>query len=336
MEAVYWKLGRKLDGVSENVVMIRGTLNMLERMLTRREVCSGLIGAAAAIGAPRTALVARDDPDWTPMYVLASSLYGETPLAEILPEVARTGSVGIDLWPQVHGNQREQVEEMGHAAFRRLLEKHDVALYMTTRYDLGPFRLQDELQFVHDFGGKVIVTGADKSRGDTLEERVRAFIAEMQPHVDRAAELGVTIAIENHSSSLLDTPDAVRCFAEHAKSDRLGVALAPYHLPQDPQLLAGLIDDLGPKLAHFYAWEHGHGAMEKLPKDEELMQLPGYGSFDFGPLLRALRRSEYSGAVQIFMHPVPRGIPILESTVAVSAAVNRGRESLAKALASGG
>jgi sugar phosphate isomerase/epimerase len=156
----------------------------------------------------------------------------------------------------------------------------------------------------------------------------------MRPHVERAESLGVTIAIENHSSSLLDTPDAVRCFAEHAKSDRLGVALAPYHLPQDPQLLAALIDDLGPKLVHFYAWEHGHGAMEKLPKEEELMQLPGYGGFDFRPLMRALWRNRYAGAVQVFMHPVPRGVPILDSTAAISEAVNRSRAYLAEALRS--
>jgi sugar phosphate isomerase/epimerase len=303
--------------------------------LTRRGACGRMLAAAAAWTIPRFVFADDADAEWGPTYVLASSLYGETPLAEILPEVQQTGSVGIDLWPRVHGNQREQVEEMGHDAFRRLLDEHDAALSMTTRYDLGPFKLHDELQFVHDFGGRLIVTGADKSRGDTLEERVKNFVAQMQPHVARAEELGVTIAIENHSSTLLDTPEAVRCFAEHAKSDRLGVALAPYHLPQDPQLLAGLIDDLGPKLVHFYAWEHGHGAMEKLPKEEELLQLPGYGAFDFGPLLRAMRRNQYAGAVQVFMHPVPRGIPILESTAAVTEAVNRSREHLARAIGSG-
>src|SRR5690606_22729038 len=109
---------------------------------------------------------------------------------------------------------------------------------------------------------------------------------------------------------------------EHVKSEHLGVALAPYHLPQDPQLLAGLIADLGPKVVHFYAWEHGHGAMQKLPKDEELMQMPGVGSLDFAPILAALRKIDYQGAIQIFMHPFPRGIPILDTAEDVSAAIN--------------
>lgn len=299
--------------------------------LSRRDACGRMLAAAAAWALPHTAFAAAAD-EWAPTYVLASSMYGTTALAEILPEVERTGAVGIDLWPRVHGNQREQVEEMGHDAFRRLLKEHSAALYMTTRYDLGPFKLEGELQFVHDFGGKVIVTGAHKSPGDTLDEKVRAFVAKLQPHVERAEELGITIAIENHANSLLDSPESLRCFAEHAKSEHLGVAMAPYHLPQNPQLLAELIEDLGPNLVHFYAWEHGHGAMKKIPKDEELLQMPGIGSLDFAPLLSAMRKIDYRGAVQIFMHPFPRGIPILDTTEDVSNAINRSREYLTDAL----
>ena len=50
-------------------------------------------------------------------YVLASCMYGTLPLAEILPEVGKIGSGHVDIWPRVHGNQREQVEEMGSEAF---------------------------------------------------------------------------------------------------------------------------------------------------------------------------------------------------------------------------
>lgn len=301
--------------------------------ITRRDACRRLAGGTAAVlGTLRHRPTSAATPDWTPAYVLASSLYGTTPLADILPEVERTGAAGIDLWPRIHANQREQVEEMGHAAFRRLLEEHSTRLTMTTRYDLGPFALEDELRFVRDFGGRLVVTGARSVPGETVKERVAAFVEQLQPHVAVAEEHGVTIAIENHSGSLLDTPDAVRYFAEFARSERLGVALAPYHLPQDPQLLAGLIDDLGPKLVHFYAWEHGRGAREKLPKELELQQLPGFGEFDFAPLLQALRRIRFAGAVEVFMHPVPRGVPILETTAEVSAAVNHARGYLERVL----
>ncbi len=60
--------------------------------------------------------------------------------------------------------------------------------------------------------------------------------------------------------------------------------------------------------------------------------MPGRGTLDFGPLLASLQRIKYSGWTEIFMHPVPRGIPILETTAAVTAEVNHSREYLEKLL----
>ena len=142
----------------------------------------------------------------------------------------------------------------------------------------------------------------------------------------------MTIGIENHGSALIRSPDSIRYLAEKSPSPRLGIALAPYHLPQDPELIAGLIRDLGPKMVHFYAWQHGKGAMKKLPKAEEMEQLPGYGSLDFVPVVRALKETRYQGWTSIFMHPVPRGIPILPTAREVTDAVNRSRRYLEECL----
>jgi sugar phosphate isomerase/epimerase len=56
--------------------------------------------------------------------------------------------------------------------------------------------------------------------------------------------------------------------------------------------------------------------------------MPGRGPLDFGPLLQALRDIRYQGWTEIFMHPVPRGIPILETAAQVTAEINRSREYL--------
>ena len=82
----------------------------------------------------------------------------------------------------------------------------------------------------------------------------------------------------------------------------------------------------------FYAWQHGMGCMKKLPKEQELLQMPGRGKLDFAPLMEALAKSKYSGWIEIFMHPVPRGIPILETTEKVTAEINRSRDYLSKCL----
>jgi sugar phosphate isomerase/epimerase len=124
--------------------------------------------------------------------------------------------------------------------------------------------------------------------------------------------------------------DSIRYLAEEANSPSLGIALAPYHLPQDEKLLAQLIEDLGPKLVHFYAWQHGQGCMTELPKEQELEQMPGRGTLDFRPIVAALKKINYARWVEIFMHPVPRGIPIMETLTAVTDEINLARAYLGK------
>ena len=138
----------------------------------------------------------------------------------------------------------------------------------------------------------------------------------------------MTIGIENHGSSLIDSPGSIKWFAEFSGSGHLGIALAPYHLPQDSGLIANLIGDLGERLAHFYAWQYGMGCQEKLPKEQELLQLPGRGSLDFVPIIASLRKINYKGWTEVFMHPVPRGIPIMPTAAEVSEEINRARQYL--------
>ena len=269
-------------------------------------------------------------------YILASCMYGTTPLAEILPEVAGAGSRHLDIWPRNHGNQREQVEEMGRAAFAALLQEHRVDLGISTRFDLGPFGLQEEMVFARDFGARILVCGSGGPaglQGDELRRAVSHFADQLRPHVERAAELGIAIAIENHGHALIETPDSMKWLVEFTDSPHLGIALAPYHLPDDPPLLARLIEDLGPTLVHFYAWQHGMGCTEKLSKERELLQMPGRGTLYFVPLLAALKKIAYRGFTEIFMHPVPRGIPILEPTTAVTAEIGQACRYLEACLA---
>jgi sugar phosphate isomerase/epimerase len=74
------------------------------------------------------------------------------------------------------------------------------------------------------------------------------------------------------------------------------------------------------------------GCHVKIPKVQEMKQLPGYGPLDFGPILKALKDTHYSGRTSVFMHPVPRGIPILPTASEVTRALNRSREYLDEVL----
>jgi methionine-R-sulfoxide reductase len=303
--------------------------------LTRRQMLiSGAVGATtASVAAP--ALLAGDQSEFQLKYMLGSCMYGYTDLAEILPEVKKVGATAIDLWPKVHGNQREQLDELGEEKFVSLLRKSGVSVGCITQYMLGPFGLQEEMRLAERVGCKTIVTGGKGPRGLSGRELKRAvadFVEAMKPHLAVAEETGVTIAIENHGNNLIESPDSLKWLAELRPSSHLAIALAPYHLPQDTKIISDLIRSLGDSIAVFYAWQHGMGCVKKLPKEQELLQMPGRGRLDFTPLLAALRDIQYSGWSEIFMHPVPRGIPILDSTDAVTTEINRSREYIRQCL----
>jgi sugar phosphate isomerase/epimerase len=78
----------------------------------------------------------------------------------------------------------------------------------------------------------------------------------------------------------------------------------------------------------FYAWEHGMGCMKPMPKAEETQQMPGRGKLDWKPLLRALKDMQFTGPTEIFMHPTPRGIPILPTAAETTAEIVRARKHL--------
>lgn len=255
-------------------------------------------------------------------YLLATCLYGYMDLHTILPEIKKTGATQIDIWPKIHGNQREQLDDMGEENIKQLLKEHNVELGCITQYKLGPYNLTQEMGLAAKLGCKLIVTGTEITDGPSglsgqeLKNTIKAFIERMKPHTSKAEEKGITIAIENHSGKLLDSFDAIKYFCEFSKSESLKLALAPPHLPQKENEIASLIRCLGKDaFALFYAWELGMGFKDVNPtREEDLMQLPGRGKLDFKPIVAALHDINYQGLTEIFMHPTPRGIPIAETT----------------------
>ena len=269
---------------------------------------------------------------WKLNYLLASSMYGSLPLADILPEVKKGGATAIELWPKKHGTQREEMDAIGHDKFAAMLQEHGIGFGGTTRYDLGPFKLTEEIAVVKKLGGSFIVTGGAgdyKVSPEQLKANVKDFVEKMKPHAALAAENGVEIGIENHINNLIDTPDSLLWLADDIRNiPGIGIALAPYHLPQDTKLLSDLIKHVGQKMTLFYTWEHGMGCMKPMPKEEELQQMPGRGKLDWKPLLQALKETKFTGPTEIFMHPTPRGIPIMPTLAESTAEIVRAKQHL--------
>lgn len=295
-------------------------------MTSRRRFLKSLSALAAA-----PACAAEPAP-WKLNYMLASSMYGSLPLAEILPEVKKTGATAIELWPKKHGTQREEIDAIGHDKFAATLKEHGLTFGGTTRYDLGPFRLTEEIAIVKKLGGTFIVAGGAgdyKVSPEQLKLNVKAFVEKMKPHAALAAQNGITLGIENHVNNLIDTPDSLRWLADEIRSiPGIGIALAPYHLPQEEKLLFDLITHIDQKMTLFYAWEHGMGCSKPMPKEEELQQMPGRGKLDWKPLLQSLKATGFTGPTEIFMHPTPRGIPILPTAAETTAEIVRAKQHL--------
>ena len=85
---------------------------------TRREFLQTALAGAALAALPLGAARAEG---FALNYILASSLYGQLPLKDILPEVSKVGATHIDLWPKKHGSQREELDAIGEEAFLALL-----------------------------------------------------------------------------------------------------------------------------------------------------------------------------------------------------------------------
>ncbi|MEI6232349.1 MAG: TIM barrel protein [Planctomycetota bacterium] len=304
--------------------------------LSRREACA-MLGSAATSFALSFAHADDAPSAYRLKYQLASAMYGTFALDAILPEVQKTGATAIDIWRKPHGDQREQLEAMGVPAFQALLKKHAVTVGTLTCYATGPFKLQADFALAKQLNAKVIVCGSDKEAneptGQAARDAVVKFLEKMKPHAEAAAAAGVRIAIENHSAQMLFTPDSMRYFAELNTSPNLGIAFAPHHLSKWPGEIAKLVADMGPSLAFFYAQEHGKGFIGKLPKNEEMMQMPGFGGgLDYKPVVAALKKLNYQGFVEILMHPTPRGIPILPTIEEVTTAINKSRTYLDECL----
>ena len=136
--------------------------------INRRQAIASAAAASAYASAVTEQLLAEETPEFKLNYILASCMYGYQNVWEIIPEIARTGATAIDLWPRIHGSQREQLEEIGEQTFTSVIKRWGVQLGCITQYKLGPFALlANEMQLAKRLGCKTIVTGSTAALADS-------------------------------------------------------------------------------------------------------------------------------------------------------------------------
>jgi sugar phosphate isomerase/epimerase len=147
-------------------------------------------------------------------------------------------------------------------------------------------------------GGGAAIQGSPHVKPDAgnLTAEMRKFFETLKPAIELCEKYSSYLLIENHSgNALLNKNDSLKAFTEHNTSDRIGIALAPYHILHNKESVTEAIKICGKQLRFVYLWSNEQG--EK--------QMPGVGTVDMQDWLRTLKETGYDKAVTPFMHHEP-------------------------------
>lgn len=266
--------------------------------ITRRSFLSGVAGCGAAMSLlPRcVGDVLPEAKKWKMRMSASSVCYSSLSIEKACEQIAGLGFEGIDIWaPFRHCKHLEDVRtRLGGKGLKELLTKHKLKISAFSYYG-HDFKKYAGL--LGQVGGGVAVRGSTgPCKPQDLTSRMKAFIEGLKPMVALAEENKAYIAIENHGNSLLNGPDSFKAFTDVNSSKHLGIAVAPYHLQTINVSVPDVIKICGKQLLFFYAWQHVKG----------IGQLPGHGSADFVPWIKALADIRYRHFVNPFMHGEPK------------------------------
>ena len=265
--------------------------------------------AAAALAMPTMAgrVFAAPASPWRMRLAFSSVMLAELPIEEVCARAAKLGFEAIDIWCPFDNCKHltDVIDRLGPDGLKQLLAKHQLALasfttYVTKKEAVGFPAYAD---FIGKFGGGVVVRGSEytDAKPENLTTKMRAFFEKLKPQIDKAAETKVRLAIENHHSALLSTPDSFKAFVDlNPAPQHVGLGIAPYHLQNLKASVEDAIRTAGSQLLFFYAWQSAEG----------MNQLPGHGPADFTPWLKALSDINYQGYLNPFMHghPTPEAL----------------------------
>ena len=283
---------------------MKHTDSILQTMMDRRHFLRTSVAAALGLA---TQAHAAPSSVWPMKLAFSSVMLAELPIEEVCAYAAKHGFEGIDIWCPFDTctHLADVVTRLGPDGLKTLLAKHKLSLasftaYTTKKEAAGYPAYAD---FIGSFGGGVVVRGSEYTQvtPENLNTKMRAFFETLKPQIDKAAETKARLAIENHHSALLSSPDSFKAFVDlNPAPQHVGLAVAPYHLQNLKAKVEDVIRTAGSQLLFFYAWQSAGG----------MNQLPGHGPADFVPWIKALAEIRYQGFVNPFMHghPTPEAL----------------------------
>jgi len=230
------------------------------------------------------------------------------PAEEAIPLLRQIGFDSVEL--TVVPGWRDELDSLTparRALIKRLLAEHGLALpalaghrslvatdpaehhenwrRLTATVDLAA-------EWATDEGPPVIdtTTGGKAGQWDALRPLLVERLGKLS---DYAAERGVTIAIEPHVSSALDTPERVHELLAAVGRPNLRITFDVSHFN-----VQGIpIEESVAKLAGVTAFTHVKDERGRAPNFEFL--IPGEGEFDYVRYLKAMERAGYAGHITV-------------------------------------
>jgi sugar phosphate isomerase/epimerase len=268
------------------------------------------LGTAAAIAVPvLQASTAKPRPPkkWRMRLSTSSIHFMQLPIEQACERIAELGFEAIDVWSAHEDcpHLDDVAARLGPEGLKKVLRENKLKLFAFSTYRGGYARYAELLGKA---GGGVAVQGsAAPCKPEELTARMRQFIDGLKPLVDLAEKHKSYLAIENHGNALLDSLDSFKAFVDINTSERVGIALAPYHLQGRKISVPEAIRICGKQLFFFYAWQ----------RYPESQQLPGVGPTDMTPWIQALADIRYRGYVNPFMHGHPQ-VDVMAANLAKS------------------
>ncbi len=232
---------------------------------------------------------------WQMRLSTSSIHYMQLPIEQACERISTLGFEAIDIWSAHNGcpHLDDVAERLGPDGLKKLLAEHNLKLFSFSVYKGGYERYAELLG---QTGGGVAVRGsAPPCKPEELTDKIQKFIEELKPLTELAAQYNSYLAIENHVGALLCTLESLKAFVDMNTSQRLGIALAPYHIQTLKASVPEAIRICGKQLFYFYAWQNY----------PDLRQLPGIGPTYMVPWIQALADIQYKGYVNPFMHGHP-------------------------------
>jgi sugar phosphate isomerase/epimerase len=269
----------------------------MNESLDRRNFLKAMsLGGAMVITRPARSTWAKEAAEskkWQMRLSTSSIHFMELPIEQACERIAKLGFEAIDIWSAHEGcpHLDDVANRLGAEGLKKLLAKYRLKLFAFSVYHGGYERYAELLG--KSGGGGVAVRGSGPAcKPEELTNRMRQFVEGLKPLVELAEKYNSYLAIENHDNSLLCSLDSLKVFVDINKSPRLGIALAPYHIQALKASVPDAIRICDRQLFFFYAWQN-------YPDSE---QLPGIGSTDMTPWIKALADMRYRGYVNPFMH----------------------------------